>query len=319
MPLVTVFMAAYNASKFIEKSIKSILCQTFKDYELIIVDDGSTDNTLDIIRSFTDERITIIENKINRGLIYTRNLALEHAKGTYLAIQDSDDISFPDRLEKQVITLDQNENLALIGSKALKIDKDNNVLNTKLDVISGSDLLKTQLFFENTFVHSSIMIRTSVFNEINGYQTYPSAEDYDLFIRISEKYAIDNLNDYLVYYRVHNNNFSTVNKDLLNKQIYIIKENQLKKLLIYNTKDFFCTTIFDKYNYKRYTNNYHELIKANDRLKIYDKETFNFLIFKNWLDHITQSNLKYKLRIVLFSPLTKLSYLKKRVVKQILN
>ena len=101
MPIVTVFMAAYNAAQFIEKSIQSILNQTFNDFELLIVDDGSTDNTLEIIRSFTDDRITIIENKINRGLIYTRNLAIQYARGTYLAIQDSDDISLPNRLERQ--------------------------------------------------------------------------------------------------------------------------------------------------------------------------------------------------------------------------
>lgn len=317
MPLVTVFMAAYNAANFIEKSIRSILCQTFNDFELIIVNDGSTDNTIEIIKSFADERIKIIENKTNRGLIYTRNLALEYAKGTYLAIQDSDDISTPDRLARQVNVLDQNHNLALIGSKAITIDDQDIILDRKLDVINGSKSLKAQLFFENTFVHSTIMMRISIFREIGGYQTYPSAEDYDLFIRISEKYEIDNLDEYLVYYRAHNNNFSMVKRDLLNKQIDIIKKKQFYKLGLNPDDDFYCKTIYNIENYKRYTNNYYKLINANNKLMIYDKTTFNYLIFTKWLNQIIQSNLNFKLGIILFSPLTKISFLKKRVLKQI--
>ena len=319
MPIVTVFMAAYNAAQFIEKSIQSILNQTFNDFELLIVDDGSTDNTLEIIRSFTDDRITIIENKINRGLIYTRNLAIQYARGTYLAIQDSDDISLPNRLERQFEILNQNQNIALIGSKAYTIDDQDNLLDKKLDVLKGSKLLKAQLFFENTFVHSSIMMRMSIFKEIGGYQTYPSAEDYELFIRISEKYNVENLDEYLVYYRVHNNSFSTVKQDLLNQQIRLIKEKQLTKLGINSLEDYFNDGSYNTGNYKRYINKFHTLIKANDNLKIYDKKTFDHLIFKTWLNQIIKSDLKFKLFIVLFCPLTKLDFLNTRVLKQILK
>lgn len=111
-------MPVFNGGKFIRESIESVLSQTFTDFELIIVDDGSTDNTIDIIRSFEDKRIRLLLNESNRGIGYTRNKALENSKGKYVAVLDSDDIAYPTRLEKQVHFLENNSDYAAIGSGA---------------------------------------------------------------------------------------------------------------------------------------------------------------------------------------------------------
>lgn len=130
-PLVTVFMAVYNGQKYISEAINSILNQTFRDFELLIIDDGSTDNTIDNIKLFTDDRIRLIQNHKNLGLFVTRNYGIDQAKGKYFAILDSDDIAFPNRLQIQVNFMERNPQYALCGAKAKVI----NQMGEEIDVL----------------------------------------------------------------------------------------------------------------------------------------------------------------------------------------
>src|SRR5690606_34870006 len=215
---VTVFMAAYNATPYIAQAIQSILNQSFRDFELLIVDDGSTDNTVEIINSFDDPRIRLIENDSNKGLGFTRNIALKEAKGEFLAILDADDIAFPKRLEKQVNHFFINPKLAVLGSYAHIIDKKGNRTGKDIKLSCNSDKLRATLFLSNTFVHSSIMMRTSIFREIGGYPNHPVAQDYALLVRIGLKYEIENLPEYLVEYRMHDSNISLQKKKTVREE-----------------------------------------------------------------------------------------------------
>lgn len=133
-PQITVFMAAYNQADFIKQSIDSILTQSFSDFELIVVNDGSTDDTAIIVESFTDNRIRLVNNDGNKGLIYTRNRLLTLARGEYIAILDGDDIAQPDRLKLQYNFLSANPEIALCGGHATIIDENGDKTGDQLMV-----------------------------------------------------------------------------------------------------------------------------------------------------------------------------------------
>ncbi|MCW2262588.1 MULTISPECIES: glycosyltransferase family 2 protein [Sphingobacterium] len=289
---VTVLMTAYNASKYISESIKSVLNQTFKNFELLIINDGSTDNTSLIAHSFNDERIRIIENDRNRGLIYSRNIALKEANGNYIAILDSDDLALPNRLMTQFKAFQNNSALAVVGSRALIINEKGIRTGEKLDVFSEINKIRVTLFFENTIVHSSAMIRTKVFREVNGYQGDSLIEDYDLFFRISTLYPIENLTEYLVEYRIHDTNISIKKRKELDEALLKLKRKQLLELgvqsndedihmILNNFKD--ATLTLDKCFKLLCT-----LKNSNNQFLIYDKTSFNIALFERWYNLVLQ-------------------------------
>ncbi|MEN5193901.1 glycosyltransferase family 2 protein [Sphingobacterium faecium] len=289
---VTVLMTAYNASKYISESIKSVLNQTFKNFEFLIINDGSTDNTSLIAHSFNDSRIRIIENDQNKGLIYSRNLALKEAKGNYIAILDSDDIALPNRLMTQLKAFLNNTALAVVGSRALIINEKGIRTGQKLDVFSGINKIKVTLFFENTIVHSSAMIKTKVFKEMNGYQGESLIEDYDLFYRISILYPIENLTAYLVEYRIHDTNISIQKRKELDKALFKLKRKQLQKLGI-QANDEHINMILDNFKYSTFPmEKYFKMLcilkYKNTEFLVYDKNTFNTVLFDKWYNLIIQ-------------------------------
>ncbi len=131
-PKVSVIMSVYNGDKYLREAIESILNQTFTDFEFIIVNDGSTDNSLEIIESYDDERIKTINNKKNIGLTKSLNKALKFAKGKYIARQDADDVSLPNRFEKQVEYLDSHPEVALVGTSVYLIDENGKIIGKRI-------------------------------------------------------------------------------------------------------------------------------------------------------------------------------------------
>ncbi|MGF6849410.1 glycosyltransferase involved in cell wall biosynthesis [Chitinophaga sp. W3I9] len=144
-------MAAYNGEAYIEKSIQSVLDQSFTDFELLIVNDGSTDRTFDIVGKFTDPRIRLVHNDGNKGLTFTRNRGIEEARGQYIAILDCDDIAMPDRLEAQTSFLDSNPEIALCGGQAVTIDESGKQTGN-LNVMAGDKNISPELVFHNTSI-----------------------------------------------------------------------------------------------------------------------------------------------------------------------
>lgn len=286
-PKITVFMAAYNAAPFIAESISSILNQTFNDFELLIVNDGSTDDTSSIVEKFNDNRIRLIHNDGNKGLPITRNRLLVLARGEYIAILDSDDIAYPDRLQTQLEFLDEHSEIALCGGHANIIDENGIVQNRKLIVPTGESV-NMALLFHNPFVNSSTMFKANIFRELNGYKDFALSEDFDLFVRISEKYPVTNLDKFLVKYRIHGKNITLKRSDeQLKSERKIIKNMQTtmgmpsNSALIDLHMELFTANIYVG-NYAKYYTLFKAMKIANQQSKRYNIDQFDSFLFNKW-------------------------------------
>lgn len=205
MPTISVIMPTYNAEKYISTAIESILQQTFEDFEFIIIDDASTDQTYDIICSYHDKRITRIRNQRNLGVAACINKGILIAHSEFIARMDSDDISKPDRFQKQVQFMNANSNLGISGTHMEIIDNKGKVIKEHLKKI-GDETIKVSLFFGHTsFAHPSIMMRSRMIDMYHlRYDTaFQYAEDFDLYCRCSSFMAMDNYPECLVQYRIH--------------------------------------------------------------------------------------------------------------------
>ena len=201
-PLVSVLLPVYNAQDYLKQSIDSILGQTLTDFELIIVNDGSTDGSKAIIDSYSDSRIIVIDQP-NAGLPISLNRAIARARGKYLARQDADDVSEPTRLEKQVAFLDEHLDYGLLGTWARILEIDT-ITDRELKHPIENGELQMKLVFYNCFVHSSVMIRKEVLSRSGLYPEDPEKfppEDFDLWLRIAQISKVANLPSHLLQYR----------------------------------------------------------------------------------------------------------------------
>ena len=205
-PRVTVLMPVFNGERYLREAIDSILAQTFRDFELLIIDDGSTDGSEKIILSLHDARIRYISNGTNRGLTATLNRGIKAARGEYIARMDCDDISLPERLAQQIAHLDSNPACAMVAAKAILIDTEGGECGTwnDDDNFTSSEQIFLRLPRANCIVHPSIMIRTSLLST-QGYDPQQRhCEDYDLWLRMAaDGYRIDKLDQQLLKYRIN--------------------------------------------------------------------------------------------------------------------
>lgn len=215
MPKVSVIMSVYNGEEFLRDSILSILNQTYSDFEFVIIDDCSTDNTLKILEEFykKDSRIKILNNTQNLGLTKSLNKAISESSGEYLARLDAGDVSSPDRLEKQVAFLDQHKEVGLLGSFMYIIDTKGEILK-EVRYPTDNETLKKDLIKYNPFVHSSIMFRKDVGARVGFYdENFKYAQDYDFYFKLFPLTKFANLPMFLVQYRhMPNSITSTKNK-----------------------------------------------------------------------------------------------------------
>jgi glycosyltransferase involved in cell wall biosynthesis len=200
-PRVTVLMPAYNAAKYIGEAIASVLNQTFADFELLIVNDGSTDNTIDIIRGFEDSRIRVIGLE-GKGVSMALNAGLHAAKGSYIARFDADDICLPKRLQRQVHFLDANPSYILIGTDAEYIvETGEHLFDFRCVSYSYDDILQ-RLYQHCPFIHSSVMYRKEEVLKVGGYSPYAhNFEHYLLWVNLVKAGKCCNLPDPLIKVR----------------------------------------------------------------------------------------------------------------------
>lgn len=211
-PKVSVIMSVFNGEEYLAEAIGSILNQTFQDFEFIIVNDGSTDGTGQILESFDDQRIIVVPNPQNLGLTRSLNTGLRMARGKYIARQDADDVSLPQRLEKEVAFLDENKNVGLVGTYYLMINESGKVLHTIKCLTEGGEL-KEKLLEGNQFGHGSVMFRAECIEKVGLYrEEFKSAQDYDLWLRISEVYDVANIPEPLYGWRFNLKSISTSKK-----------------------------------------------------------------------------------------------------------
>jgi glycosyltransferase involved in cell wall biosynthesis len=202
--MVSVVVPAFNAGRYLRAAVDSILAQSYRDFELIVIDDGSTDGSMESISAIPDERLRIVRNPQNRGLVATRNRGIQLARAPLMAILDSDDVARADRLEKQVARFRDDPALALLGSCADIIDDDGRVIGEIDPELYIHEDIKRQLLNGNRFVQSSVMVRLDAVRSVGGYpQGYDVAEDYALWLRLAETHHVANIPEQLVQYRVH--------------------------------------------------------------------------------------------------------------------
>jgi glycosyltransferase involved in cell wall biosynthesis len=207
-PRVTVLMSVYNGEQYLREAIDSILNQTFTDFEFLIIDDSSTDNTNEILHSYNDPRIRIIRNIENLGLTKSLNIGLGLAEGEYIARMDADDISTSKRFEYQVRYLDENPDIAVVGTGERVIDEKGNVLwISKLP--DSHHLVRWGMYFGNCICHPSVMMRRSCVKTVGFYNNkYVQGQDYDLWIRLLQHYHLANIPDDLLCLRKHQDSIS---------------------------------------------------------------------------------------------------------------
>jgi glycosyltransferase involved in cell wall biosynthesis len=197
-PKVSVIMSVYNGERHLPDAMESMLGQTFDKFEFIIINDGSTDKTVDVLTSYDDHRIQIVNNGENLGLTKCLNIGLKMAKCEYIARMDADDVSLPERLERQLNFLERNADVGLVGSYAQFIDENGNRFYV-WKMPTEDTRIRQQLRKSNSFCHGSTMYRRECINDVGSYrEKFKYAQDRDLWFRISERYNLANI-DILLY------------------------------------------------------------------------------------------------------------------------
>ena len=314
-PEITVLMPAYNAERFIALAIESVLCQSYGNFELLIIDDGSNDNTQRIIENYSDSRIRLLINQKNLGLVAVRNQGIKECRGKYIALLDADDIALPARFEQQKKFLDTHPTVGLIGSAVALI----NEKGAKKGVTWKSGLpteeISIALLFRNQFAQSSIMARREILEENPYTDGFAPAEDYELWSRIAKKSSLWNLPKTLVLYRVHNASSSKKGENKKNEAVASVRIRELQNIGILAS-----TSELDIHARHRAQNDENirefltkkatwltKLMEANSSSKKYPEALFARGMGREWLD-TAYANSKYGLtvwKIFHNSPLSK--------------
>jgi len=213
-------MSVYNGEKYLREAIDSILNQTFTDFEFLIVNDGSTDRTAEILRSYDDARIKIINNEENIGLTKSLNKGLGMARGEYIARMDADDVAIPERLEKEFEFMESHLDYAAVGTLIKILDKNSKVIGS-VDKPTEDDQIREFLKKDNCIAHGSAMIRNVCLQDVGLYdESMEKAQDYDLWLRLSEKYKLFNIPEYLCMWRSHEDSISAKHS---NEQMHFVE------------------------------------------------------------------------------------------------
>lgn len=254
MPKVSVIIPIYNAEKFISETIESVMAQTYPDWEIIAVDDGSTDKTPEILKEYKKKlpkKLHVITQK-NSGVSIARNTGVSDAKGEYIAFLDHDDLWLPEKLEKQVKVLDSNKELGLLYSDSYMIDERGNLKkDTLISSIMSRNILRIKMFRGNILNELfcvdfipllTTIVRKDTFDKVGMFNPeYKISEDYDLFLRIAQLYTVDFIERPLAKYRIHSRGISKnieirVNEDLQIMEYWLNKKPELRKELKHKIK-----------------------------------------------------------------------------------
>jgi glycosyltransferase involved in cell wall biosynthesis len=274
-PIVTVLMPVYNGERYLREAIDSILSQTFRDFEFLIINDGSTDGSVGIINSYTDSRIRLVNNETNLGRCAAPNKGLDLAKGEYLARMDCDDISLPTRLEKQVDFLIANPDVGVCGTWIRLFMGAENIIKYPLT----HEAIKCHLLLGCQLAHSSVMLRKNVFSAHQLYYDVNCklAEDYDLWTRSSYVTYLANIPEILVKYRWHTEQISQVEADALDKYSSDIRMRHLSTLCKITPENE--ALISELFFLNRYIPSIDKLVKGNELFNYLRSENANKLVF----------------------------------------
>jgi len=226
---LTLLMPVYNGEKYLREAIDSILNQTYPDFEFLIIDDGSTDRSYEIISSYQDSRIKLLKNSKNLGLIQTLNIGLENSDTEYIARMDCDDISLPQRLEKQIVFMDKNPSVGISGTWVKPFGgKSGKVWKYETD----PEKIKAQLFFDSCLAHPSIIIRESMLakNKLSYDCRHLHAEDWGLWQKASFCFDLGNLPQLLLLYRISDSSVRMKNNEIYEQTLFELDKTNLESL-----------------------------------------------------------------------------------------
>lgn len=233
-PVISIILPVYNGGRFLSLALKSVLQQTFTDFECILVNDGSTDDSEAIIQTFTDSRIIYVKNEKNSGLIFSLNRGIEMARGKYIARMDADDICLPQRLEKQYEYLELHPETAVVATSIIFINNEGEhtgqwELDKKTITYSS---IKNEMPRSNCIAHPGVMIRTDIIRKLR-YKSYQrNIEDYDLWLRMLNRgYKIEKMETPLLLYRIHE---TSITGSILKKKNFFFKHASMKRKFIFN-------------------------------------------------------------------------------------
>lgn len=286
-PKISVLLPVYNAEKYIKQAIDSILNQTFSDFEFIIINDGSTDNSLSVIKSITDKRIIIINQK-NKGLIASLNYGIDISKGEYIARMDADDIAFPSRFEAQLKLFSENEKLGLCGTSTENFG----ALSNKNIMSSNDQFLKSHLLFGPPFAHPSVMMKRAILvqNNIRYDSNFMHCEDFALWSALKPYCSFSNVAEVLLQYRVHSEQVTNQFSSTVLDAHYQICCNNLTTLLIDLTKENFLAYIAKQKHtggLRGVLEIYMSIIKNNKQLNQFNQHQLEHVIILRIKEQLT--------------------------------
>jgi glycosyltransferase involved in cell wall biosynthesis len=326
-PLVTVLMPVYNAEDFLREAIDSILTQTYTNFEFLIIDDGSNDNSDNIISSYKDERIRYRKNERNLALIATLNKGFELANGKYIVRMDADDVSMPMRLEKQIEILENNAEIGVVGCWIKRFGAENKIV----EFPTQNDEMKASMFFFNPISHPGVTIRKSLIdeNQLKFNKHYLHAEDYHFWFQCFQLTQFYNIPEVLLNYRVHPQQMGFIapkaSLDSTRKikrealtlfgETFSVEEENEWVNIVYNQPSFDQLTI----------HTIEKVIESNRIKKVVNEEILERKLAKPWknsflvLDKISKETYKIYTKSpmqlqVVFTTKQKLSILKKRFI-----
>ena len=244
MASISVIMPVYNSENYVSEAIESVLSQTYSNFEFIIINDGSTDRSAEIIKSYIgDKRIVFINREINKKLVFSLNEGLQMAKGDFIVRMDADDISHPKRFEIQLQYLLKNTDIVLVGTSYNSFNENGFI---RCNVHPKNPVEIAYRFMRNThFCHPSVMFRSKLIQEFGGYENV-EAEDYRFFSKIVLKYPCTNIELALLNYREHNSNRSLTHKSQLETSVEQTARNNISFYILSNKR----RTIYFDYRFK---------------------------------------------------------------------
>ena len=293
-PKITVVMAVYNGDKYIKESIECVLNQTFQDFELLVINDGSTDESVSIVESFHDNRIRLIHNEKNSGILFTRNRGLQEALGEYVAVLDCDDLCTSNRLETQYSFLEANPDIAVCGTWGIMIDENGTVFGHKIMPETNKDLVSIAMLFTNQFIHSSVLYRREIALQVGGYTAVNGCEDFGLFSRISIRHKMANIPEYITQYREHNQGISKTKKESitvgeLDILAFLYQRFGLSKDDL-SVPFSFIQNSFEALSGTQISSFFNHILEQNKINNTYPIADFNEVIFNRWYFLVKQTN-----------------------------
>ena len=299
--LVSVLLPAYNAEKYLAEAIRSVLSQTYSNFEFIIINDGSTDSTESIIKSFADERIKYVANENNIGLIATLNKGIALAKGELLMRMDADDICLPGRMASQLTFLKNNPEVGICGCNYIEFGKGS---ERHVKLSADHNEIYAKMLFNSSLVHPSLMIRMNLLKNLSVVfdSGFPHAEDYELWSRLIFNCKFSNVDEYLFKYRLHEGQITQKFKTLQTESADKVRRNILKQSgFVFSEEELRLHCLLGSSQLIRSTTELsileswlRSLIKQNESLKVIAPDVFTRVIGKQWYDACGISTLGMK-------------------------